>query len=170
MSAAGVYCGNIGLEAPYQIGTVERHGGIWKKVAGRVIETREVRGIEAMRRMACEVNSVVNEMTRTGGFSPAQWVIGRTPRHSAGEQGDDELAGQIGGIQERADPVTIFGERMAMRHEAKKAFVHADSSQRVAKALLRKAAPKVGEYRVGDLVSFQREPGSNRYMYMNAFR
>eukprot|EP00973_Karenia_brevis_P096075 12430486-Karenia_brevis.AAC.1 len=36
-----------------------------------------------------------------------------------------------------------------------------DSSQRVARAVLRKAAPKTGEYRVGDLISFQREQGSH---------
>ena len=34
LSAAGVYCGNIGLEAPYQLGKVERHGDIWKKIMG----------------------------------------------------------------------------------------------------------------------------------------
>ena len=39
LSAAGVYCGSIGLEAPYQLGKVERHGDIWKKIAGKVIET-----------------------------------------------------------------------------------------------------------------------------------
>mgnify|MGYP000190793998 FL=1 len=38
LSAAGVYCGSIGLEAPYQLGKVERHGDIWKKVAGRVVQ------------------------------------------------------------------------------------------------------------------------------------
>ena len=49
---------------------------------------------------------------------------------------------------------------MEYRHAAKKAFVHADSSRRVASALLRKAAPTVGPYQVGDLISFQREQGS----------
>ena len=63
-------------------------------------------------------------------------------------------------VQEKVDPTTIFAERMAIRHGAKKAFIHIDSSQRVSKALLRKAAPKVTEFQVGDLVSFQREQGT----------
>eukprot|EP00973_Karenia_brevis_P085247 11832235-Karenia_brevis.AAC.1 len=50
---------------------------------------------------------------------------------------------------------------MAMRQEAKKAFMELDSSQRVARAMLRKAAPIVGDYRVGDLISFQREKGTH---------
>ena len=41
-------------------------------------------------------------------------------------------------LLKRVDPSTIFAERMDYRHEAKKAFVHADSSTKVAKAMLRK--------------------------------
>ena len=73
---------------------------------------------------------------------------------------DDEQAGSLGSLEERGDPPTIFAERMDIRHEAKKAFVHVDSSKRIAKALLRKAAPIVSEYQIGDLISFQREQGS----------
>ena len=65
------------------------------------------------------------------------------------------------GVSKRVDPTTIFAERMAIRHEAKKAFVYYDSSARVAKALLRKAAPVLGEYRVGDLISFRRDHKSD---------
>ena len=66
----------------------------------------------------------------------------------------------LGGVQERVDPTTNFAEKMAIRHEAKKAFIHIDSSQGVSKALLRKAAPKTADFQVGDLVSFQREQGA----------
>ncbi len=46
---------------------------------------------------------------------------------------------------------------MAIRHEAKKPYTYADSSVKVSKAMPRKTAPEVGDYRVGDLVSFQTE-------------
>ena len=65
-----------------------------------------------MSRMTMEINAVVNEMRRTGGFSPAQWVLGRQPRYQGGEQGDDETEGQIGSLEQRDDPTTIFGQRM----------------------------------------------------------
>ena len=145
MSAAGIYCGNIGLEAPRQLGKVERLGDDWKKTAARVIETKEIRGLDQMRLLAAEGNAVMNEARRVGGFSPCQWVLGRTPRYGTGEQGNDELAGQIGATQERLYPTTIFPERAMVGHEAKKAFVHSDSSARVGKALLREAAPKVDD-------------------------
>ena len=41
MSAAGVYCNSIGLEPPIQLGVVERHGGLWKKVAAKVVQERD---------------------------------------------------------------------------------------------------------------------------------
>ena len=113
-----------------------------------------------MRRLSGEVNATINEMSRVGGFSPAQWVMGRTPRYSAGEQGSGETAGQLSALQEKVDPTTIFAERMALRHEAKKAYVHLDSSERVARAMLRKQAPQSKDYQVGDLVSFQRKQGA----------
>ena len=108
-----------------------------------------------MATVAGEVTAVVNKKNRTGGFSPSQWVLGKMPRYGAGEQGSDELAGQYGSLEDRIGPTTIFGERMAIRHEAKKAYVYADSSEKIAKAMLRKTAPKIGDYRVGDLISFQ---------------
>ena len=83
--------------------------------------------------MATEVNAVMNGMYRAGGFSPSQWVLGRLPRHSAGELGDDELAGQVGSLEERVDPTTIFAERMSIMHAAKRAYVCADYSEKMAK-------------------------------------
>ena len=161
LSAAGVYCGNIGLEAPYQLGKVERHVDTWKKLMGRVVINKNIRGIE-MKLAAAEVNATINEMSRRGGFSPAQWVIGRQPRYAAGEIGSDEATG-VNTVQERdGDSSTIFARRMQIRHEAKKAFVHLDSSERVARAMLRKQAPMVQDYQVGDLISFQRRQGSGR--------
>ena len=77
-----------------------------------------------------------------------------------GEHGNAELAGQLGSLEDRVDPTTIFAERMAIRHAAKKGYVHADSLAKIAKSMLRRTAPKVADYRVGDLISFQREQNS----------
>eukprot|EP00973_Karenia_brevis_P029252 4034175-Karenia_brevis.AAC.1 len=65
-----------------------------------MIEARQVKGLAEMTRMAADVNSVVNETHRVGGFSPVQWVIGRQPRRG-GEQADDETAGLFNSLEER---------------------------------------------------------------------
>ena len=119
---------------------MERHGAIWKTIAAKVVENKAIRGIRAIASMAAEVTAVVNDKNRVDG---------------AGELGSDELAGPYGRIEERVDPATLFGERMAIRHGAKKTYVYADSSEKVSKAILRKTAGKVSDYRAGDLVLFQ---------------
>ena len=68
LSAAGVYCASIGLEAPYQLGKVERHGDIWKTIAAKVIENKSIRGARAMATVAGEVTAVVNEKTEQEDF------------------------------------------------------------------------------------------------------
>ena len=75
------------------------------------VENKSISGYDKMRRMTMEVNAVVNEMNRPIGLAPVQWVLGRRPRYSAGEQGDDEQDGQLGGLEQRADPNTIFGRK-----------------------------------------------------------
>ena len=49
-------------------------------------------------------------------------------------------------MQARVDGVTEFAKRADYREAAKKASVHHDSSVKVQKAMLRKAAPIPGEY------------------------
>ena len=68
-------------------------------------------------------------MLRHGGYSPSQWVLGKTPR----------------GLLHKA------------REEAKKAFMHLDTSKRVQRALLRNAKPLPYTYSIGDVVCFRRD-------------
>ena len=49
---------------------------------------------------------------------------------------------------------------MEMRAACKKAFAKTDCSRRVARCILRKAAPMPMQYAVGDLISFKRKQGS----------
>ena len=60
MSAAGIYCGSAGLEAPDQLGKVERLGNNWKKTAVGVIEAKEIRVLDQLRLLAAKVNAVMN--------------------------------------------------------------------------------------------------------------
>ena len=96
-------------------------------------------------------------MTRVGGLAPSQWVFGKFPRRGAGDQFDDEGWANYGSVQARVDGGTAFADRSEYRHSAKKAFVEVDSGRRVAKTLLSKAAPLIGNYKVGDIASFQKE-------------
>ena len=88
---------------------VERHGGLWKTVAAEVVQEREIREPSWMKIRSAEANPVAHGLNRVGGFSPAQWVVGRQPMH-AGEQGDDETGHVFDSLEERINPTTEFAE------------------------------------------------------------
>ena len=97
-----------------------------------------------------------NDSARVGGFSPSQWVLGRAPRGVASLMSEEDHA-QLGAIQARHDPSSIFALQHLARIEAQKAFVHLDCSRRVQRALTRNASVFDREFNIGDLVTFRRD-------------
>ena len=60
----------------------------------------------------------------------------------------------LGAIDARYDEAGPLYTRHRARAEARRAFVHLDTSRRVARALTRNAAPVAMEYNVGDLIVY----------------
>ena len=96
----------------------------------------------------------VDEMTRHGGFALVQWVLSRLPRNPA-TMGDEDECLHVGALQAVADGPTAFGVQSHYRAKAREAFVRWDCGERVRRAV--RAAPVVGSYQVGDIVSHCRE-------------
>ena len=71
------------------------------------------------------------------------------------QRGDEGEYFDIGVLQEYADGPT--GVPSQYRTEAREAFVRWDCGQRVRHVALREAAPVIGPYQVGDVVSYCRE-------------
>ena len=86
-----------------------------------------------------ECLNAVNEMTRHGGFAPAQWVLSRLPRNLT-TMGDEDESLDVGALQAYADGPTTFGVQSYHRANAREAFVRWDCGERVRRAALRKAA------------------------------
>jgi hypothetical protein len=59
-------------------------------------------------------------------------------------------------MEEEKTPQESFMIQLLIRQAAKEAFMQVDSSQKIRKAMLRKAAPIRGPYRVGNMVNFER--------------
>ena len=72
-----------GLEAPQQIGRVERSGDMLKKMMSKVIKDTHASGRESMDIILSERLNAANEISRLGGFAPGQWVLSRLPRNPA---------------------------------------------------------------------------------------
>ena len=155
MAAHGVDVTHAPLETPEAIGRVERHGGIIKGMARKVISQTQPRGWLEMQQVLDETCLTKNSLLRQGGYSPAQWVLGRAPRELPSILSEDGHA-DLGAIQDSLDPESAFALQHMVRAEAKKAFVQLDTSKRVQRALLRNARAIPGDYQVGDVVTFRR--------------
>ena len=158
----GVMIRLAGLEAPEQIGRVERRGEMPKKMMSKVIKDTHASGKESMDMILNECWNAANELTRHGGFAPGQWVLSRVPRSPA-TKGDEDECLEVSALQAHADGPTTFGVQSRYRAKAREAFVRWDCGERVRRAALRKAAPVVGSYQVGDTVSYCTEPRAGEH-------
>ena len=164
MSAQGIQVYHAPLETPEAIGRVERHGGVLKGMARKVISQTQARGESQIQSVLDESCLTKNSLLRNGGYSPSQWVLGKTPREAPSLVSEDQFA-DLGAIEDQVDPESRFAFQHQARLEAKKAFIHLDTSKRVQRALLRSAKPIPQTYSVGDVVCFRRDnqPGKTTW-------
>ena len=154
LSSMGCQITQIGVESPEQIGRTERHGGLLKAMVIRVIAELQLVGKDAVQHVLTQSVMTKNSMSRVTGFAPSQWVLGKLPKE-AGSIMDEENWADLGALTAADDPTLEFGQIARIREKARKAFVRADMSSRVRRAILRKSAPISKEYGVGDLVCFR---------------
>ena len=110
------------LEAPEQIGRVERRGAMLKKMVSKAIKDTRASGRASMDMTLSECLNAANEMTRHSGFAPAQWVLSRPTRNPA-VMGDEDECLDVGALQAHADGPTTFGVQSRYRAKAREAFV-----------------------------------------------
>ena len=87
---------------------------------------------------------------------PHNGVFGTLPR-GPGDQFDEQEFADLVPLQGQLEPGTAFARRAELRASARRAFFREDCGRRVARAVLRKAAPLVGEYATGDIVCYRKE-------------
>ena len=70
---------------------------------------------------------------------------------------DEQEFADLGPLQGQLEPGTAFARRAELRASARRAVIREDCGRRVARTVLRKAAPLVGEYGTGDIVCYRKE-------------
>ena len=156
MDEHGIQVHHSPLEAPENIGRVERHGGIAKALFRKVSRETQPLGREQVESVLQEVCTVKNNTSRVGGFSPSQWVLGKAPRLDPSPLSEERFA-ELGAIEAQHNPESIFAFQHLARQEAQKAFVYLDCSKRVQRAMTKNASPFPRVFEVGDLVTFRRD-------------
>ena len=91
----------------------------------RVVMKMNKNNKEQMKMVAHIAREVKNDDMRRGGYSPSQWVLSRFPRRPCSPVEEDEW-GQLGSLQNQADPATAFGMAANFKFTASKQFVKVD--------------------------------------------
>ena len=158
------------LETPSAIGKVERAQGVMKAMLRKIVHDTECVGAKKFGIVLQEVLVAKNTMTRSNGYSPSQWVLGKNPR-APGSVTDLDEAGNLGVLEAAWDPSAKFYLNHQSRMAAQKAFVHFDTSSRIARALTRNAAVQGNlEYHVGDVVVYRRDTQQGGTQWSTACR
>ena len=137
---------HTGAQAPFQLGTAERHGGILKQVMYKAIHNRQLEGATDISALCAEACRTKNTLVNNGGYSPIQWVLGFTPDDLTSLISHD-VEQALGVHQELVDEESrkpeqeVFTRQLLIRQCAKEAFMQVDTSMRLRKAMLRKAVP-----------------------------
>ena len=154
LEKAGAKFRTVATEAPWELGRVERHGGILKHMMNKVIMAEQVTGKDELRMALVEALNTKNRLGNLGGFSPQQWVLGHHPKM---EGWPDEEIAETYVLDE--DAMSAFNRRAAFREASRLSWMQEDSQKRIRKGILRQGGSEHGIYRTGDMVSFQRKRG-----------
>ena len=161
LQSLGTEIRRVGARAPHQLGIAERHGGMLKEMMKRGIHDRQLFGSSVIAALCSECARAKNVLVNNQGFSPAQWVLGHTPEDLSSLTDQDpenhlDVRQGLVAAKEKT-PQEQFMLQLLMRQTAKEMYTQVDSSQRIRRALLRKAVPIRGPYHTGDLVCFSKQ-------------
>ena len=153
LSSEGCYFDSAAKASPWQIGQVERHGSIWKSILQKMIWGEQLAGREHMLFATSAINQAKNSLVRKSGFSPTQWVLGRSIRLPS-DLTDDSEAVRLGALALSVTPQSRFYLKSKLRFVAREAFVQVSNSEALKRAELRKVRPSRGPFPVGSYVFY----------------
>ena len=160
MQALDVRIKMTAAEAHWQLGRVEVHGGVLKKMFDRMDCERPITSPEEFEQMLTVACNAKNSLSRIKGYSPEQAVLGISARLPASITSCDNV-GSHALAEAEGDAASQFQKVLQIRTLARKAFVEADNSSALRRALLRRSRPMRGPYEVGDWLLYWRQRGSN---------
>ena len=146
-------------EAHERMGAIERSHAVLREALETYLETEQItRTVENVKDALNYVPSQVNRLTHHKGFSPAQWVLGYDPALTG------SISADIFNIpaQETILLDDEFAKTLNKRTAAAEAFLRADASDRLRRALLRKFRSTQESVEVGQQCYYWREQGTRK--------
>ena len=146
--------------AHWQLGRVEIHGAIVKKMLDKMDAEKPIQSTEEFETCLTHAFNAKNCLSRIKGYSPEQAVLG-VSRRLPGSLTSDSHAGSLAMAEGEGSASESFRLSLERRCSARKTFIDADNSSSLRRALLRRNRPLRGPYETGDLVLYWRKKGAN---------
>eukprot|EP00435_Cladocopium_sp_Y103_P020778 s1772_g5.t1 len=146
--------------AHWQLGRVEIHGSIIKRMLDKMDTEKPIRDAKEFEASLTQAFNAKNSLSRVNGYSPEQAVLGMS-RRLPGSLTANAGVSSMSLAEGEGHASDIFRLALERRSSARKAFIDADNSSSLRRALLRRSRPLRGPYEIGDLVLYWRRKGSN---------
>eukprot|EP00435_Cladocopium_sp_Y103_P025697 s606_g6.t1 len=144
----------IPTDAHWQLGRAERHGALLKHMITKYHEDHPIRNHTDFEQCLLQLCNAKNAMSRHEGFTPEMWVLGKMkPIPGSNSEGFLDSA-WFAGLEDKTTEGSRFHEHLARRESARLAFVKADHSSAVRKALHARSRPDRVNFQVGDMVMY----------------
>ena len=160
----GSYVDPAAVETPQQRSITERHGKTFKYILLKAMDTYNCETMQEWEDLVDVTSMTKNRMMSVSGFSPFQRVIGFNPVVPG-----NLLSGNDGRPAEPPNPKVgdlAIERSMKMRMAASQAFLEADASNSLRRAITSGPRPLV-DYEIGEMVYFFRM-GANKRLKFDA--
>jgi hypothetical protein len=147
-------------DSHWQLGRVESHGHVVKKMLDRMNTEVPIKDNADFSRALRQIFNAKNTMSRIKGYTPEQAVLGFARRLPASIISGESASSHVLATAEGHES-DKFRKTLDLRCSARKAFVEADNSSSLRRALLRRSRPLRDPYEVGDWVLYWRKVGGN---------
>ena len=148
----------IPAEAHWQLGRCERHGAILQHMLEKYEIENPIDSDETLTEALIQCTSAKNSLSRHRGYSPEILVLGKASQIPGCNSNEDQDASRWdteGDINHEGESTT-FQKNMHRREVARQAFISADHSHKIRRAILRRSRPSRDNFQRGRWVMYWR--------------
>ena len=155
----------IPTDAHWQLGRAERHGAVLMHMISKYNSDHPIQDYQDFEQCLIHLCNAKNSMSRHEGYTPELWVLGKM-RSLPGNCTDLYLdSASYMGLDEQTPEGSKFQQNMARRESARVAFIKAEHSSELRRALHARSRPERMNFQVGDLIMYWKagkgvEPGA----------
>ena len=159
LQSHNIKCHTIAARAHWQNGRAERHGAILQTMLSKYDKEQAIRTTEDLQQALWAVTQAKNALSLRRGYSPEVLVLGKATRLPGSVISDESQPAHLLAESEAAQGIA-FRQQLQRRETARRAFLEADNSAALRRAMLRQSRPDRQQYRPGEWIMMLIQKGN----------